>query len=225
MIIGNGMLANAFRSNYENSDVKIFASGVSNSNEFRDSEFIKEKNLFLKFINSTSKVVYFSTCSIYDSELQNSPYVVHKLSMENLVSECTNYLIIRLPQVIGNTENPNTLINFFYYRIIANQEFEIWNKARRVLIDVEDVFSICDYIIRSSNFSNKIINVAHPYAITIIDLVKILETISKNNANYKIIEKKSSFFIDTKVACSIAKKLNIVFDREYTQKVLKKYYE
>ena len=39
MVIGNGMIANAFKQ-YENDDeVIIFASGVSNSKENNDSEF------------------------------------------------------------------------------------------------------------------------------------------------------------------------------------------
>ena len=45
MIIGNGMIANVFKENFLNEDVLIFASGVSNSREIRNSEFIKEIDL------------------------------------------------------------------------------------------------------------------------------------------------------------------------------------
>ena len=61
MIIGNGLLANAFKClpQQENS-VIIFASGVSNSKEFSKAAFDREKNLLLKSIKDDAMLVYFS---------------------------------------------------------------------------------------------------------------------------------------------------------------------
>ena len=47
MIIGSGMLANAFKSYFSYCDIVIFASGVSNSSEFRDSEFKMSVNYYM----------------------------------------------------------------------------------------------------------------------------------------------------------------------------------
>lgn len=224
MLIGSGMLANAFKSYFSHCDIVIFASGVSNSSEFRDSEFKREVDLFKGLNNSTSKIIYFSTCSIYDPELKNSPYVQHKLLMEKIVSEHNDYLIIRLPQLVGNTKNPNNLINFLHNKIIASEEFNLWAGAKRIIIDVEDVFLITSHMINSPDFFNNIIDIAHPYAVSIINLVKMLESIAKKTAKYNIINQGASYSVDIKTACSIAEKLSIKFDFVYTRKILEKYY-
>jgi nucleoside-diphosphate-sugar epimerase len=118
MIVGNGLIAKAFYDNYANrDDVLIFASGVSNSSNIDPKEFIREKTLLKSFLTERKKIVYFSTCSIEDPSLENSPYILHKLEMEELVKGVNDYLIFRLPQLAGKTDNPNTLLNFLYRKI------------------------------------------------------------------------------------------------------------
>ncbi|MEJ2498930.1 MAG: hypothetical protein P8Y46_06430 [Sulfurovaceae bacterium] len=51
MIIGNGMLAHEFSDYKDDNDIIIFASGVSNSGETRESEFEREKELLTKTID------------------------------------------------------------------------------------------------------------------------------------------------------------------------------
>ncbi|MGV6987523.1 NAD-dependent epimerase/dehydratase family protein [Testudinibacter sp. P80/BLE/0925] len=150
MIIGRGMLAKAFNSYVSTEDVIIFASGVSNSNEENSSSFTRERELLRHTIrnNPASLIVYFSTCSIYDSTLQNSKYVLHKLLMELILQdECDRYLIFRLPQVAGRTKSP-TIINFIYNKINNGEEFSVFSKSKRNIIDVDDVFKIVDYILK-----------------------------------------------------------------------------
>ena len=55
MVIGNGMIANRFMNRYrDDSNVIIFASGVSNSSEKFEDQYIREKVLIEKYLNEYS---------------------------------------------------------------------------------------------------------------------------------------------------------------------------
>jgi len=91
LIIGNGLIASAFNSNLRNNeDVIIFASGVSNSREVRSDEFFRERKLLVDTLALGKYIAYFSTCSVDDPELLNTPYVAHKKEMEALVGGVLN---------------------------------------------------------------------------------------------------------------------------------------
>lgn len=122
MIVGNGLLAAAFSDDFtERVDTVIFASGVSNSQECDSAAFIRERVLLEKVLQKErKKVVYFSTCSLYDPELKNSPYVKHKREMEALVRQTSRHTIFRLPQVVGKILNARAESSFFYKYLLAN---------------------------------------------------------------------------------------------------------
>ena len=116
MVIGKGMMARAFSLYRSNNNVVVFASGVSNSRESSRKAFFRERNLLRECIatNGNKIIVYFSTWSIYDRMLKETPYVQHKIKMEKIIQRhAGTYLILRLPQVVGKTNN-RTLINYFY---------------------------------------------------------------------------------------------------------------
>jgi nucleoside-diphosphate-sugar epimerase len=115
MIIGSGMLARAFSAYAEHEDIVILAAGISNSRELRSEAYERELNLVERTISSIAdrQLVYFSTCSIYDPDTANSPYVLHKLNVENMISDAVaNFTLFRLPQVVGGNANSKTLISF-----------------------------------------------------------------------------------------------------------------
>jgi hypothetical protein len=66
LIIGNGLIASAFK---KNKDVIIFASGVSKSQEVRCAEFFRERKLLVDALQLKKYIVYFGTCSVNDPEL------------------------------------------------------------------------------------------------------------------------------------------------------------
>ena len=226
MIIGNGMVAKAFKMYEKDDNILIFASGVSNSLEQSDEAFEREKKLLEKTIIENQKriIIYFSTCSIYDPSMSNSRYVTHKLAMENMIKNLhSNFYIFRLSQVIGKTNSP-TIINYFYNRIIAKEQFEIWEKSTRNLIDVDDVLRISSLIINKSILKNNIINIASPYLVKIPYIIQILERISLIKAQYISLDKGASYNIDISDIKPIIKELDLKFDDNYLEKAIRKYY-
>src|SRR5690606_20766753 len=104
MIIGRGLIASIF-THYDQDDLMIFASGVSNSLEVSAAEFEREKSLLINTLNTYSdkKIIYFSTCSICDPSKKESPYVLHKLAMEQLIEEhAESYIVLRIGNVVGH---------------------------------------------------------------------------------------------------------------------------
>jgi len=179
MIIGNGLVARAFKSYFDKDlDFIVFASGVSNSKETSPNEFNRERSLLLDAIAKDKFLLYFSTCSLYDAELQNSPYVQHKKDMEVLVSGSKKYMIFRLPQLIGKTENKNTLSNYIYSHIVNGIKFSIWKRAQRNIIDIDDVASIVNYLVRHTGIHNSVVNVACSFSISITSLVSTFEQVT-----------------------------------------------
>jgi len=225
MIIGNGLIAESFKSYFDaDLDFIVFASGVSNSGETNISEFVRERSLLLDAIEQNKFLLYFSTCSIYDPELQNSLYVKHKKEMEMLVSRSRKYMIFRLPQVVGKTRNPNTLTNYIYNRIVSGMKFQIWKKAYRNIIDVEDVAAIVNYLVRRAQVNNEIVNVACPFSISISTLVSTFESVLGVAADYDLIDSGSSYPIDTNFVLQAAHELDIDFNSAYVNKLISKYY-
>lgn len=225
MICGNGLIAQAFASNFDGEcGYSIFASGVSNSREVNVSSFLREKKALTNFIERGYHPIYFSTCSVYDEILHQSPYVQHKLEMESICSHAESFLIFRLPQVVGRTDNPNTITNFLFNKIRTSSDFDLWKSASRVLIDVDDVVSIINYMIKSMSIQNKVINIAHGFPITVLRMVQIFESILGIKAKYNLIDTGCAYNFDSTAAFKVAQQIGINFDDNYSEKLLYKYY-
>lgn len=198
MILGKGMLASAFRE-YDFDNTIIFASGVSNSQETRNSEFQREQKLLSKTLinNSDKKIIYFSSCALEHYDDNMNPYYKHKKSMENLIaSDSNNYLICRLPQVIGTTNNKYQLINYFASHIQNDNEFQVFQDATRYLIDIRDIAVIVSFLIKSNDFVNQIICLANPTPYNIYDIITKLEDIFQKKAKTILITKTSHDHFD-----------------------------
>lgn len=226
MIVGSGLLASEFAKYYaERSDIIIFASGVSNSNEVNNEEFSREKNLLQRSMPKSATLVYFGTCSIYDPDMKTKPYTLHKMEMERLVAnEFPSHIIFRLPQLVGKKGNKNTLTNYLYNRISTNKEFQVWRSAHRYLIDVCDVQKIVSAILISGSHEMEIINIAPPTSISVLNIVEIIEKILIKKANYSIVDGGEIYNIDAILANKYASIAGIDFDKNYPDRILRKYY-
>lgn len=197
MVVGRGLVAGLFPEFKTKEQFVIFASGVSNSKSIDPSAFEREKKLVEFHLQNTNGVfVYFSTCSIYDATLSNSPYVAHKLNMERLIQEAPNtHIIFRASNLVGKTKNRNTVLNFFFDSIQNGSAFKLWNKAERNLIGVDDLKKMVCYYLLDTSQRNSIINLAHPENILASDIVKEIEWFTGKKAIYDEIEKGDAISI------------------------------
>ena len=229
MLIGSGMLAHAFSGAFlQREDVCIYAAGVSNSSCTDAHEFARERQRLMDALRQAMHVdafVYFGTCSVYDPDARNTPYVQHKLAMEKIVCEHPQHLILRLPQVAGKTPNPHTLLNFLYARIARSEAFNLWSKAKRNIIDVIDVASIAQQLISNHSARNKLINVANVVYYPIADIVSAMELDVGKRAVYDVVERGSEYHIDTSAILPVLEKAGVKFGDDYLEKVISRYFE
>ncbi len=198
MIIGKGLIANAF-ANADSDQVVFFASGVSNSLETDLNQFKREENLVLETLHKypDQVFVYFSTCSIYDSSKYNSPYVLHKLHIEELIKEkAKQFLILRISNAVGNGGNPNLLMNYLYRMIKDQQPISIHQNAKRNLIDVKDVKILTLKFLQNPDKYNKIYNLAFKDNFSTTEIISSFEAILNVNTEKNFFNTGESYSID-----------------------------
>jgi nucleoside-diphosphate-sugar epimerase len=219
-IVGNGMIARSF-TYYNIEGVCIFASGISNSIEICEKDCEKEY-ILIKTTAEKSKdtIVYFSTTSINNSD---TIYTRHKLKIENYIKKnVENYIILRLPNVIGNTKNKNQLVPYFYNKIINREKIYVKKEVYRDLIDVADIPKIIQYFIEKK--IKGVVNISLGNKIKVKDIVLYLGII--NNETPVITEIESNekdMFFDEKISKVIISEIPNLELNPY--KIIYKYYK
>lgn len=226
MVVGNGMIARAFREFAQDASVLIFASGVSNSMETERREFEREKTLLeaARKEHRDRLLVYIGTCSADDPERRDSPYVVHKLEMERFLEQHKSpWLVLRLPLAIGPVRGGHTLAPYLFERISRGERFQVWQGATRYPIDVDDVVRIARRLIGDPDYRNRRINVAlRPY--TVLAFVRIMESIVGKPALFDLLPKGSHYDIRCPELEALGAELALERDEGYLERVLRKYY-
>ena len=121
-IVGSGDIASVLP---DRRDLLFFASGVSNSQETRESEYQREKDLLLEQ-DRKAHLVYFGSLAIFYAD---NRYVHHKLEMESMVKRnFEQNTIVRIGNINWGT-NPHTLINY----LREHPEAEIRDEVRYVV--------------------------------------------------------------------------------------------
>ncbi len=130
MIVGKGDIANILP---DREGFIFFASGVSNSQEKRLSEYKRERDLLMKQ-DSKKHLVYFSTLAVL---YVDTPYTRFKKEQEKLIKEWfEHYTIVRVGNINwGN--NPHTLINYFK-NAMKNGDLYHVESVYRHIIDKEE---------------------------------------------------------------------------------------
>jgi nucleoside-diphosphate-sugar epimerase len=227
MVIGNGMIAKEFENYRFDDNIVIFASGVSDSTNTDNRAFEREKNLIIETLHSCKEklFVYFSTCSIDDASMQRSAYVQHKIKMEALImSYHTPYIVFRLTNPVGKTNNTHTVVNYFIKNIRENHQFTVWKNANRNLIDIDHLYLICNEILQKRLFINSIVNIANPKNYPVVFIIKNIEKHFAIAGNYTLIDKGGGPLINTVSIEPLFKKHNINFDEHYLSNLLQKYF-
>lgn len=227
MVVGNGMIANTFKSYKDDSNVIIFASGVSNSKETSGENYQREFELLQrtveKYTNKT--LVYFSTCSIEDKDLASSPYVVHKKTIEKFIAENTgSYYLFRVSNLAGVSNNPYTLLNYFIFNILRDHPLTVWLNAFRNIIGVDDMYAIANYFLQEKKERNTVVNIANPKNYSVPYILECIEKHLGKKGIYTEIKRGDDYEIDTTTALAVIQKLGIQFNDDYLPSLLKKYY-
>jgi nucleoside-diphosphate-sugar epimerase len=225
MVIGNGLIAKAFKEYQNNDSIVIFASGVSDSLQTNRDEFAREKKLLLEHLIPGKKLIYFSTCSILDESLQQESYVFHKKEIENIIKEQQeSYIIFRLPIIVGESPNPHTLTNFLYNHIAGNEIFQVYANSCRYLLDIDDAVKIISMIIERDYCHNEIVNVVLNNRISVPDLVKLFEKALETTARQELVDKGSCYTVENGRILMVLDELKIHVDNDYNFRLIKKYY-
>lgn len=156
MILGNGLLAQAFKRIHSElpSDVVVIARGVSNSLETHDPAYEREWKSLQDLVSTapqTARFVYFSTSRL-DELLSpdDRRYFHEKLAMEQwLRAQCgAQVLIVRLPHIVGQGGHPNIAFNYLWRSVCAEEPFVIYaGGQRRELLDVSEVApAVCAHL-------------------------------------------------------------------------------
>ena len=140
MIIGRGDIASILN---DREGATFFVSGVSNSNETRESEFIREIELLDKQDKSKC-LFYLSSISVDDiDKVSKNKYLQHKRTMELLIkSNFQNYNIIRIGNITWGS-NPNTFINYIKNKKKKGESVEIKDEYKYI-IDKEQLVLLTD---------------------------------------------------------------------------------
>lgn len=223
MVIGTGLIARAFIEKYQNNDAYlIFASGVSNSSEKKESEYFREIELIKRSIieHTDKKFIYFS--SIMTISGLDTRYFKHKLEIHKLIQEmCKNYIIIMLPQVFGKGGNENNIVNYFIKRIKENEPIIIQKDTYRSIIDIYDVYNIVNYCIDKSD--RCILFLSHIELIQVEKLCKNISTIYNKNITINYCPKGISLNGSNSTIIDKAIDYLKIDKNDYTMKVLMKY--
>lgn len=224
MIIGTGLIANAFKDDNINfEDCIVFASGVSNSRVNDENETHRELDLIKKYLDSNKKFIYFSTSSIFDNTAKESIYIKHKLLIEEFIkSNFKNYIIYRLPIVVGKSKNPHTLTNYIFNSVKQNNIVPIYKYACRYMIDVEDVVK---YVNKTKKLNKVTINLNFNNKIFIEELVSIFEKILNCKVKKEILEQGECYILDNSLFIEHISKDDLTsFSQNYNYELIKKYY-
>lgn len=226
MIVGSGMLATAFAARgAARRDLIVFASGVSNSNESRESEFARERSLLSGMLSRGLPLVYFSSCGVIEARELRRPYMRHKQAMEALVLASPNRLVVRLPQVVGRTANPNTLTNYLDARIRAGDHFDVWAKAERNLVDIDHVADITLGLLGSWSGDARVTAIAARRSTPMPEMVAIFERVLDRKANFSCLDMGSPLCVQAEQAWELGESLGIDFADGYAESLIRKYYE
>jgi UDP-2-acetamido-2,6-beta-L-arabino-hexul-4-ose reductase len=224
MVVGNGLIANAFNQYKYNENIIIFASGVSNSKTTNVLEFKRELDLISEYLLiPDKKFIYFSTCSISDGSII-SDYINHKIHIEELIrNNHNNYIIFRLPIVVGVCDNKNTFFNRFRHNIMNGETIRIYRNLTRYLIDIDDISQLLPNIIESS-YNNFTVDVCFENCMNIPEIVNIMEKISDIKCD-KILEttEYDNVRIYNNEFLNMAKSYGFEYELDYTEKIIRKY--
>tara|TARA_B100000989_G_C19531760_1_gene470409 strand:- start:2621 stop:3322 length:702 start_codon:yes stop_codon:yes gene_type:complete len=231
-IFGNGFIASHLKKLNTKKNIYIYAAGVSNSNNKKNHHYLREISTIKKIIKKIDQnitFVYISSLSVENKNIQNNKYIKNKLKIEKIVkNNFINYLIIRLPQVVGRSKNKHTLTNSIVHNIKKNKRFLLWKNAKRNILDIKDIIKILNKYFRKDLNVKKTLNIYNPRSSSVIFILRTLGFILKKEVKFKVVDRENKNIIlsNIKNNTKLPKKLYTNIDnKNYVTSVLKRYYK
>lgn len=193
MITGTGLLAGSLKP-IDRNDCVFFCSGVSNSAETDLHAFQREIDL-LNRQDRSKKLVYFSTVSVFNPSKSNSPYIRHKLEIEDQVrASFPDYLILRLPNMVGSSGNPANLFPFLHKAILEHRLVTIHQNAKRHLLSADRLPQIVNLLLEKNAFG--VLNVSYGKPPLVKDVYLLMCQLLNREPHYISGEPEPDFEVD-----------------------------
>ena len=227
-VIGSGLIASALGS-IRVDGVHFFASGVSDSQELRAEQFQRERHLLSLAIKGagSGRLVYFSTCSLWDRGSADSPYVQHKLEMESLVSEAPGGVVVRLPSLVGLGGNSRNVVNFFYQKVAAGEALTLQRGATRYLLDSGDMAKVLERALGAGVPPSNPLVIAPKYGISVLEIVETISARLGKSCELYLVHGNSNLQIPgllLREGLELGDTVGVdLSGRDYGQKVLERY--
>ena len=221
MIIGADALAHRFMDFFNSSKYILFSGNINDSSIADENLFDIEKELIERLILEHPKkiIIFIST-----SSSGNSPYVLHKRAMEEIIEKnCKNFFIFRVPIFIGIQGSESNLINFYTIKILSGEYFELYRNAKNYVIDIDNVYRIINHIIKEKD-KNKTYNLTSGVKLSALEILSYVEEFLGKKANYNIVDKGNDFVFNDEDTFRIRAKLGINESSDYLPNLLNKYY-
>jgi len=127
---------------------------------------------------------------------------------------------------VGKNKNPFTLTNYLYRKIKNKENFIIWNKTKRNLIDIRDIKKIVKETLIKKKLMKNIINIKNNDSLYMEEIVSIFSKILQRKPKYKTSKIKDNFNNNFVYRKSENKFITDFFkEKNYTEKVLQRYYK
>lgn len=152
-VIGSGALAWRFQDYRYQQRFLLFTGFIHDPLCTDAGAFQSEKKALAEALaDRTSMVlVLFSSATVTDPVGKETPYGKHKADLEEMVSNSQrDYLVFRVPQMVGPGDHPGSLVHFLVDAIGQGRPFEIWEHARRHILDVDDVHLVVHSVLEKA---------------------------------------------------------------------------
>ncbi|WP_145481443.1 NAD-dependent epimerase/dehydratase family protein [Stenotrophomonas rhizophila] len=227
MIIGRGLVAAAFEEQWAHDEATVIvAAGVSNSAETEPAPFEREERMLAEVLDGQEfqRIVYFGSCAVGNPAERVTPYLRHKAEMEKRILADPRGQVFRLPQVVGEGGNPNTLTNFLRARIERGESFDVWARAQRNLIDIQDVATLGTHVLRRPTEYPRMMSLADVVSTDMPEIVRVMEHVLGRRGNYRVLDLGVPFPIDTSDCERAAAVSGVRLGSGYLGRLLAKYY-
>lgn len=234
-IIGTGFIAGHFeRMGNQFPDTVLIAAGVADSACSNDREFHRERQLLQQTIeqNRHCRIIYFSSGGRVYGDWPGwrdertpcrpkTPYGRHKLACENLIreSDC-RHLIVRLPNLVGPTQNPCQLIPSLV-RQVKSGHVRILEGATRDLLGIDRLLSIIEELIPAAPDRASVV-VASGISTQVEVIVEHLRTILNTSPKLSMVTGGTIERFRTKRLRELAPG-STEFNEDYQEHLLRKY--